>query len=105
MKSVIVFTESTGHQSLQKWDRFKGYFSVLRLVSSGEEAIGYMNTTNRKGIWKIELRHEVLVRDPVGAAVSPTRPTAQQGARTRAPSQRRPVRQQPPGAEDEEIQF
>jgi hypothetical protein len=78
----IVFQNPCRHSSQSKWDHFKENISKLRPVSSGEEVIGYTNSTNRKGTWRTHLCHEVLVRDPVGAADSVPRTAAPQGAPT-----------------------
>jgi hypothetical protein len=73
----LVFQNPRQHGSNSKWEQFKGRFGQLRPVSSHEETIPYSNTTNRKAT-RIKLRHEVLVRDPVSAVVSLTRPPAPQ---------------------------
>jgi hypothetical protein len=65
----LVFQNPIGF-SREKWERFKQRCSEFRLVSSGEENIGYTNSTNLKRTGNAKLCHEVLVRDPVGSDVS-----------------------------------
>jgi hypothetical protein len=102
----IVFQSPCRHSSLSKWERLKGSFREFQLVSSGEETIGYSNTTNRKAVWKTELCHEVLVRDPVGIWVLTARPIAGQLSVPRSPVVRSVGGPAPvSAADDDEIPF
>jgi hypothetical protein len=74
----IVFQNPHPHSSSVKWQQLKECVPQFRRVSSGEENIGYTNSTNRKGPWRAKLFHEVLVRDPVGAPVPAVRHVVRQ---------------------------